>query len=63
MSDIGFYVGMTRIYVSDYSKVMLLENLWTPPANYQFLYNEVMKKGMLTKKYAQRSHLEKDFIG
>lgn len=55
-SDIGYFVG-TR--VSDHSKVMLLEKPWTPSSNYQFPYNEVVKKGKTTKKYAQRSHLER----
>lgn len=29
-----------------------------PPDNYNFPYNEVMKQGKLTRKYAQRSHFE-----
>lgn len=56
-SDIGFYVGVNGL--DDHSKAELLEKPWTPPPNYQFPYNELTKKGKPTKKYAQRSHLDK----
>lgn len=38
---------------------MLLERHWSPPSNYIFPHCVVNKKGKQTKKYAQRSHLEK----
>lgn len=56
-SDIGFYVGVQNL--DDETKAKLLQKPWTPPANYQFPHNEVFKSGKLTKKYAQRTHLQK----
>lgn len=56
-NDIGYYID--NLHLSDYNKYILLENPWTPPENYAFPYNEVIKLGKVTKKYAQRSHLQK----
>lgn len=56
-SDIGSYVGQNNI--DDFTKAELLEHHWKPPPDYTFPHNVVMKKGKETKKYAQRSHLEK----
>jgi hypothetical protein len=56
-SDIGCYLNQNNI--DDFSKRMLLEQHWSPPSNYVFPHCVVKKKGKETKKYAQRSHLEK----
>lgn len=56
-SDIGCY--LERQIIDDFTKAMLLERHWTPTSNYNFPYSVVTKNGKETKKYAQRSHLEK----
>jgi hypothetical protein len=45
--------------LSDAIKIVLLEKHWMPPPNYVFPHNVVVKQGKPTKKFAQRSHLEK----
>lgn len=55
-SDIGWYVGKN---IDDCTKAILLEKHWIPPPNYVFPHCVVNKKGKLTKKYAQKSHLDK----
>ncbi|XP_037876693.2 52 kDa repressor of the inhibitor of the protein kinase [Bombyx mori] len=47
-------------YIDDSTKAMLLEKHWQPPnSNYTFPHCVVNKKGKQTKKYAQKSHLDK----
>lgn len=55
-SDIGCHIGKK---ISDSVKVVLLEKHWSPPSNYTFPHNVVNKKGKPTKKFAQKSHLDK----
>ncbi|XP_064214539.1 52 kDa repressor of the inhibitor of the protein kinase isoform X1 [Tribolium castaneum] len=55
-SDIACYIGNN---IDDSSKAMLLEKHWQPPPNYTFPHCVVNKKGKQTKKYAQKSHLDK----
>ncbi|XP_026482791.1 52 kDa repressor of the inhibitor of the protein kinase-like [Ctenocephalides felis] len=55
-ADIGCYIGKI---VSDSMKAVLLEKHWQPPSNYTFPHCIVNKKRKQTKKYAQKSHLEK----
>ena len=56
-SDIGFYINDNNL--DDFKKASLLERHWSPPSEYNFPYCTVTKKGKPTRKYAQRSHLEK----
>ncbi|KAJ8969757.1 hypothetical protein NQ314_001594 [Rhamnusium bicolor] len=56
-SDIECYIG--RHEIDDSTKAMLFEKHWIPPSNYNFPFCVVTKKGKQTKKYAQRSHLDK----
>ncbi|XP_076658585.1 52 kDa repressor of the inhibitor of the protein kinase-like [Halictus rubicundus] len=55
-SDIACYIGEN---INDSTKAMLLEKHWQPPPNYTFPHCVVNKKGKQTKKYAQKSHLDK----
>lgn len=55
-SDIGWHVGNK---IDDSTKAMLLEKHWVPPPNYIFPHCVVKKNNKQTKKYAQRSHLDK----
>jgi hypothetical protein len=56
-SDIGCFVGNKSIENS--TKANLLEKHWMPPINYEFPFCVVTKNSKQTKKYAQRSHLDK----
>ncbi|XP_076284969.1 LOW QUALITY PROTEIN: 52 kDa repressor of the inhibitor of the protein kinase-like, partial [Lasioglossum baleicum] len=55
-SDIACYIGEN---IDDSTKAMLLEKHWQPAPNYTFPHCVVNKKGKQTKKYAQKSHLDK----
>lgn len=57
VSDVGHYVNLPD--VDDFTKAKLLENHWIPPSNYVFPHCVVNKKGKPTRKFAQRSHLDK----
>lgn len=56
-SDVGHFVCCPEI--DEFTKAKLLEHHWVPPPNYTFPHCVVNKKGKPTKKYAQRSHLDK----
>lgn len=56
-SDIGCYIGESSIENS--IKANLLEKHWVPPLDYELPFCLVTKRGKQTKKYAQRSHLDK----
>lgn len=56
-SDVGCYIGKSSIENS--IKANLLKKHWVPPIGYEFPFCLVTKNGKQTKKYAQRSHLDK----
>ncbi|XP_018369527.1 PREDICTED: 52 kDa repressor of the inhibitor of the protein kinase-like [Trachymyrmex cornetzi] len=58
-SDIGSYINENMNQLSDSTRALLLEKHWMPPSNYVFPHNVVIKLGKPSKKFAQRSHLEK----
>jgi hypothetical protein len=55
--DIGCFIGKKNI--DNFTKANLLEKHWIPPINYEFPFCVVTKNGKQTKKYAQKSHLDK----
>lgn len=57
-TDIGYHINCNES-LDDFTRAALLEKHWTPPVNYNFPYNIVRKNGKDSKKYAQRSHLDK----
>lgn len=57
-NDIGQFIGKIH-ELSDLKKHDLLVHPWTPSVDYQFSFCIVNKNGKATRKYAQRSHLDK----
>ena len=52
--DIDTYIGQA---IDDYTKRVLLENPWTPPANYQYPFSTRTLAGKQTKNYVSMKHL------
>lgn len=57
-NDIGNHIKNVN-QLSDQQKYDLLTKPWMPPQNYVFPHCVVNKKGKPTRKYAQRSHLDR----